>query len=776
MRQRNGWVRTLGVLIVAVLAVASAQAQAPSPVAPVSVTERLVHVVKLWGQIRYLHPWLAYKDVDWDAALVNALPRVRAAATPEQYAAAVQGMLDALGDPATRVRKSTPEPEPAKGEPPAPFQWVEDGVLSVYLRSDVARDFTDQGRVQKALTVELPKAKAVVVDLRARPGESYQPESALRGLDALLISRPLRLPAHRYLVHSGYRGQTFLGSGGYFSGFMSLMADELAPVAGSTPKRVVFLVNQGTEVPPVALALQAAGDGAIVAMGRIAGDSASGQHPVDLGEGYEALMRTTEIVPFPGWKGIHADAEVPEASSADAALSAALHLAKEPAPAAAASAAASQTVLPEALWRPDKPYPEMKDPSPDYRLLAVARMWNVIHFFYPYKHLIGDWDAVLPESIVKMEASRGARGYALALAAMAARVTDGHTGVSGLPELDRFFGEAPAPVGVRWLADSCVITLVRDDPAVKATGVAVGDVVLSVDGKSMAERLSELEPYVTSSTDVARRTRLCGFALFGPKDSTAVLALRGREGTKEVKLPRGPWERIRPGEVVRVLPGNLGYVDLTRLTVPEVDGMFETLKATRGIVFDMRGYPRGTAWSIAPRINTRGATYGATFRRAEVSAAFDADLAETGFQFSQPLPVSSKWKYTGKTVMLIDERAISQSEHSGLFYEAANGTKFVGTPSAGANGDVTDLTLPGGARMFFTGHDVRHADGRQLQRIGLVPDVLVAPTLQGLRDGKDEVLDRAMEVLNQELGAPGAARSPADPRRASGRGEETSGY
>ncbi|HEV7509121.1 MAG TPA: hypothetical protein VGS07_29870 [Thermoanaerobaculia bacterium] len=58
-----------------------------------------------------------------------------------------------------------------------------------------------------------------------------------------------------------------------------------------------------------------------------------------------------------------------------------------------------------------------------------------------------------------------------------------------------------------------------------------------------------------------------------------------------------------------------------------------------------------------------------------------------------------------------ETQAVSQSEHSGLFYEAANGTKFVGTPSAGANGDVTDLTLPGGARMFFTGHDVESPCG-----------------------------------------------------------------
>jgi C-terminal processing protease CtpA/Prc len=97
--------------------------------------------------------------------------------------------------------------------------------------------------------------------------------------------------------------------------------------------------------------------------------------------------------------------------------------------------------------------------------------------------------------------------------------------------------------------------------------------------------------------------------------------------------------------------------------------------------------------------------------------------------------------------MLIDERAISQSEHSGLFFEAAADTVFIGTPSAGANGDVTRLTLPGGIAVGFTGHDVRHADGRQLQRVGLQPQIRVAPTLAGIRAGKDEVLDRAIEFL-----------------------------
>jgi C-terminal processing protease CtpA/Prc len=100
--------------------------------------------------------------------------------------------------------------------------------------------------------------------------------------------------------------------------------------------------------------------------------------------------------------------------------------------------------------------------------------------------------------------------------------------------------------------------------------------------------------------------------------------------------------------------------------------------------------------------------------------------------------------------MLIDERAISQAEHTGLFLESANGTKFVGSPTNGANGDVTNFSVPGGIFISFTGQAVRHLDGRQLQRVGLQPDIPVTPTIKGIQAGRDEVLEKAIEYLSKQ--------------------------
>lgn len=196
-----------------------------------------------------------------------------------------------------------------------------------------------------------------------------------------------------------------------------------------------------------------------------------------------------------------------------------------------------------------------------------------------------------------------------------------------------------------------------------------------------------------------------------------------------------------PGPAYHLLDDATGYADLNRLEVPEVDAMFKAFEHTRAIVFDMRGYPHATAWAIGPRLNTRGADHFATFYGALVG------LEPRRYSFEQPIAPANGPLYRGQTVMLIDEHTMSQAEHTGLFFEAANGTKFIGSQTAGSNGDVTNLMLPGGYSVSFSGHDVRHADGRQLQRVGLVPDIEVRPTIEGVRAGRDEVLDRALAFL-----------------------------
>src|SRR5205823_5553434 len=120
------------------------------------------------------------------------------------------------------------------------------------------------------------------------------------------------------------------------------------------------------------------------------------------------------------------------------------------------------------------------------------------------------------------------------------------------------------------------------------------------------------------------------------------------------------------------------------------------------------------------------------------------------FAFSQSLWPSYKTRFAGRVVVLINEQAISQAEHLCLMFAAATGVTFIGSATTGANGDITNLVLPGNLRVSFTGHDVRWADGRQLQRVGIQPDIKIEPTIKGIREGRDEVLDAAVKFLQEQ--------------------------
>jgi len=72
----------------------------------------------------------------------------------------------------------------------------------------------------------------------------------------------------------------------------------------------------------------------------------------------------------------------------------------------------------------------------------------------------------------------------------------------------------------------------------------------------------------------------------------------------------------------------------------------------------------------------------------------------------------------------------------------------VGSTTAGADGNVLSFVLPGGTSTIISGIGVYYPDGRETQRIGIVPDVTIKPTVKGITEGRDEPLEKAIEIIN----------------------------
>ncbi|HEX3276710.1 MAG TPA: S41 family peptidase [Gemmatimonadales bacterium] len=733
------------------LHLSAAPVTAQTPAADSSRIARLAAVGQLWVAIREFHPWLGYRPIAWDSALAATVPRVSAATDRAAWSAAVADLLAVLGDPVTRLESdSDPEAAPSPGEPDPRSWWAADSTLVVSLRNPA--DFADFNRTIDRLTAiadTIRHARRVVFDLRASAdGGGFDWALGESGIPSLFAPAPARAPDQRGRLHAGVPPERGNTSGGYFTGFYTVNGAAVTPGDGMAGSRAaVLLVNDRSLIPEALLALHSAGRAVIVAEGGVTDAGVVRTYRWTLPESLHVSLRLTELLQGGGPLASLPDTVVTRsggAGAADAGLAAAL-------------AAFAPHARPLRLTGPEWPLPRAAAgdsaeaagyPALPYRLLAAFRIWAVGQYFFPYRELMGErWDRVLAETIPRLEAARDSVEYGLALAEMAAHLHDSHVRVTS-PSLEAALGTATAPVYLRMIEGQPVITHFTNDTLARRGGAHIGDVILSVDGEDARARMRRLARYISASTPQALDRVAAIRMTRGIAGTTVKLRVRRAGGAiRELELTRSPEFELtgRTGPLFRVLPGNIGYADLGRLPASQVDSMFEGLRETRAIIFDMRGYPLGTAWPIAPRLTRADMPVAARFARPNPLSPDTTERATV--EFTQALNHTDQWRYLKPTVMLIDERTLSQAEHTGLFLEAANGTKFVGSPTMGANGDVTVIALPGRVTMSFTGQAVRHADGRQLQRVGLVPDLLVRPTIAGVRAGRDEVLERAVHWL-----------------------------
>jgi len=736
--------------------------------------ERLADLGRLWGFVKFAHPALAYRDIDWDQALVRALPAIRAARSTEDYAAAVNSMLSALNDPLTRAAVA-PSPDPGDGQgrdprpPPssAPPVRTVDGALVIDVaalaRLELAGDAAEVMAADSKVTADSATAKGIVFDLRLGRGIggmlAFTANQSLRPLIGRFLNRSVVLGASRHRQHHGYPAQNGLQSGGYSS---RLVTDAPGIIAGrskaATPLPIVVLADGPSlsAFADVLAGLKAAG------LARVVEETESNDRrplaDVKLVEDVEVHVTTSEVVGPDGQVGVSRDLRVPREATADRPLDAAIGLVLAP-PAIAAGAASPPFALQPAR---DKAYPEMTLPDADHRLLALFRLWSVTRYFFPYHELMDrPWGDALVEFLPRFEAADTALAYHTVVMEMAARLQDTHVRVSNAMAVQEHLGLFAPPFLVSQVEDQAVVRHVHDPDAAK--DVRVGDVILAVDGVAMAERRKVLEPLIAASTPQAMSLLLDRMQLRGPKDSVARLRVRDGVGAeRDVTVVRSrphendtwlPAFRKTP-ETYQVLPSGFGYIDLERLPYTEADTALDAIMGAPAIIFDMRGYPKGTAWTIAPRLVKTppmrpvvGALFRPPFRDA-TTLPVDPKAPFFGrFTFEQTLSETTKSRYQGKVVMLIDAWAISQAEHTCLLLSAATDVTFIGSPTNGANGDITNMVLPGNLVVSFTGQEVRFPDGRQLQRVGVQPHIIVRPTIAGIRAGRDEVLEAAIEHL-----------------------------
>ncbi len=749
--------------------------------------ELLEGLCRVWGIAKFFHPYMAYREIDWDKALVETIPLVDSAETGEAYRAAIDHLLSALNDPVTKTIDSQIQPFPPAESSPAgsgiaQLKWIEDE-KGKRIAVVTATDWQSLGKNMAAAWgggmfsgafSKCGSAHAIIIDLRrATPApppkvdvESAVVAFALREDIRRLIDKDLLLPASRSRVHSGYTPQIGQTTGGFFSGFQISEFETLATRGGpAAGKRLVILINKGSRnLAPILFGLQSTGQAVLLQEDYPDVFLEGNTYETDLPFGITVQIRTSELLGSNGNIGFEPSIKIdPERAGArDLTMERALAVAR-----------GIETVeLPSR--RPGSPgtrrvyensYPEMRPPNREYRLLGLFRLWTVMNYFFPYKqHMDRSWEEVLFEFIPRFEAADSEVDYVSVVYQLLANLKDSHVGAGGKSMTavkKQLRGNYCPGIVAQPIQGAIVITDILDKSLKQGEAIIVGENIIEIDGKTVDEVRTRVEQFRVASTEQILRLSIDPILTRGAKDSTIGLKLKRPDGTvHSIELPRKfgvslIYQRFMASrasglKVFTVLPEGYGYFDLRRLTTDQIAQAFEQVKETPALIMDMRGYPRGTGYEICSRLTDTQFNMAQFYRPYWTNP--DPSF-RTVFSFYQQIDPSTLWKYKGEIVVLIDAMAISQAEHSCLGFEgAAKGRiTFIGSPTAGTNGDITNTLMPGGITVQFSGHDVRHADGRQLQRIGILPDITVERTVEGVLAGKDELLEAAIEFLKKKF-------------------------
>ena len=380
------------------------------------------------------------------------------------------------------------------------------------------------------------------------------------------------------------------------------------------------------------------------------------------------------------------------------------------------------------------------------RLITLFRYWNVIEYFYPYKYVLDqNWDEVLMEMIPRFQQIKTEVEYHLLIRELTGKLCDSHS--SFITDLVRqHAGRKYIASDFMIINNKAVLYDFYDDSLARLDDLRWGDAIIAVNDTSVSDIYKKNAKYIHGSNNAVKRLwNSSRWICNGNADSVKITFERmGKISTKTIRrYEPSLWTRkSTPVKKWEILNGNIGYVTMEEdvVTLENLPQMMKELTNTKAIIFDLRGYPPFIWNELVGYFN---------YEKKVFASYTQPDLTYPGrfIKFNaDSIGITNPSPYKGKVVILMNEETISRGESFVMALQTIEGSITVGRQTSGADGNVADYIFFDDKTTWITGLGVFYPDGRETQRIGIIPDIEVPPTLEDIRMGRDAILEKAIEV------------------------------
>ncbi|MGM1431260.1 S41 family peptidase [Sphingobacterium lactis] len=388
------------------------------------------------------------------------------------------------------------------------------------------------------------------------------------------------------------------------------------------------------------------------------------------------------------------------------------------------------------------------------RLLSLFRYWNTIEFFYPYKNQTNkEWSSVLEEYIPIFLNAENNLKYELAVLRIITEINDSHAAtLIGASHIDSLRGKFYAPIKLEFIENNLVIVDLIDSKLKSKNKLKVGGIITQINGKPISAILDSLKLFYPSSNEISMRRDIASDLTRSPNKNLAVKYYYNNI-SENINIPlyekyqlkfKNDTSNVKNMQGFKTLNNKITYIDLSKVNPNDIPVLQSQFKNSAGIVFDIRNYPK----AFVPFL------FGSYFVSKPTSfVKFLVGIQkEPGeFKFIKGPVISPAFPmFKGKVVVIVNAKTQSQGEYTAMAFRSGANTTIIGENTAGADGNVSNISLPGGLSTNFSGIGVFYPNGTPTQRVGIIPDLIVKPTINGIRNGKDEMLDMAISIINND--------------------------
>lgn len=388
----------------------------------------------------------------------------------------------------------------------------------------------------------------------------------------------------------------------------------------------------------------------------------------------------------------------------------------------------------------------------EFRLLALFRYWNIINYFYPYKYDLGkNWDTVLSQYIPNFISCKNELNYNYLILKLTAEIKDSHVKVQS-KVLEEIRGKYISNLNVLAIDSSWIVYKLQVKN--QQSNLYVGDVLLELNDKPIQFYYDSLKGLISASNSASLRRDAAHYIFRTNKRTNQLTVIRKGDTLKlNEKFYEGSelWDQyiaerrsFSRKNVGKIIEDRIGYIKLEQIFENNQNMSFDWMfPKTSAIILDIRGYPNNTYNEVVQKfLNKKVCFWKYIYPDIDFPGAFRLNEKTTTIGTKNNHEI-----YQGLLIVLVDENTQSHAELSAMAFQLVPNMKVIGTQTAGADGNISTLALPGGVKTSFSGLGIFYPNLKKTQRIGIIPDIYVKRTLKGTIEGRDEILEAAVSYI-----------------------------